>query len=519
MAQLNPIPSVEADAALDTPTENLGPAESGHGEGPGLSRPRMYRCANPTTAIPLIVTSANPRRPRILSVNQAFVDLVGYPAEELVGRSPALLFGELKERLVFASLRRELSSGRTTVARLTMIRKDGSSYLAGWCIQPTRGHAEEVDSMVCTLSDPALLTLANTAVPAPREAPREESRPVRTDAAVLLIGADHRIGRVSPAAASLLGIPQQRLTGVDFHDLGRQIGLCPSERPLEEIARGGGPWEGRFRTVDGRHLSGLVHPIDDGPYEDVSFVAVLRDETESRRIEVLAETVSLMNHTGYVFAGIRHELGNPVNSIKTGLSVLRNHDAAFSAEKRLEYYDRMLAEVSRIEYLLKGLRTFNAHECISARALPLADLFESLWRVIRSEADVKGLRSRCQVSKDVRVLADERALYQALLNLLTNAMEALEDSPDGCVELFAKPVGDLVNIEVRDNGPGMNPDALEHARRPFFTTKANGTGLGLAITQRIVSRMGGTLTLQSLPGLGTTARIQLARASATTEGF
>lgn len=97
----------------------------------------------------------------------------------------------------------------------------------------------------------------------------------------------------------------------------------------------------------------------------------LRDITEKARLESIAEAVNSMENIGCIFAGIRHEIGNPVNSITPGLRVLRNNIGSYPRETIADYLDRFLVEISRMEYLLQSLKSFSMYDNLEMRAVEL----------------------------------------------------------------------------------------------------------------------------------------------------
>ena len=103
--------------------------------------------------------------------------------------------------------------------------------------------------------------------------------------------------------------------------------------------------------------------------------------------------------------------------------------------------------------------------------------------------------------------ADESQLWQAVLNLIRNAIEAMPDG--GRLTLATKRDGDAVELQIADTGIGMTADQQHQLFKPFFSTKTGGTGLGLPLTQQIVVEHGGSITCQSDPAQGTTFRIRL----------
>jgi signal transduction histidine kinase len=111
-----------------------------------------------------------------------------------------------------------------------------------------------------------------------------------------------------------------------------------------------------------------------------------------------------------------------------------------------------------------------------------------------------------------RVPADPLALRRVLENLVGNAVESLGDRADGVVTVATEPVGPgdrLVRLSVADNGPGMSRPELDRAFDDFHTTKSGGTGLGLSIVRRLVLDLGGSLRIETAPGAGTRAIVEL----------
>ncbi len=107
------------------------------------------------------------------------------------------------------------------------------------------------------------------------------------------------------------------------------------------------------------------------------------------------------------------------------------------------------------------------------------------------------------------VLADPRTLEQVIVNLLTNALQAMAEGGTLSMTVAPSPDGQAVDLKVADTGPGIPADVIERIFDPFFTTKKDGTGLGLAISRRIVIAHKGTLHVESFAGAGTVFTIRL----------
>jgi C4-dicarboxylate-specific signal transduction histidine kinase len=289
---------------------------------------------------------------------------------------------------------------------------------------------------------------------------------------------------------------------IDFARLTDLLQLAP-----EVAGNGTTDSDPKILTLGSRLLGYTVHPISPR-----LVVVLLRDITERKRLEGIAEAANLMENIGYVFAGIRHELGNPVNSLKVTLSVLRRKLGSLGPEAVAEYTERSMAEIARIEYLLAGLRSFSMYESVRSAPLSLGPYLERFLGMANKDLAARGVRTVLDVpDEELWILADERALQQVLLNLLTNSLDALAGGESPTLHIIARPRETLTELTFRDNGSGMAPKALADAFKPFHTTKANGTGLGLVIVRKMLSAMGGHVVLSSRLGVGTEATITLAR--------
>lgn len=278
----------------------------------------------------------------------------------------------------------------------------------------------------------------------------------------------------------------------------------------------GRTWKGTLTVLlhgEERRMRFYAKPLL-GLHGERSHLVVVHDVTDVQRLQSIADAVSFSDNLGHFLSGIRHELGNPVNSIKTALTVLRANLDGFPREKVADYLDRVLGEVGRIEFLLRWLRCCSVDEVIELGPVSLPEIVRTLVPLVEPSAQRAGVTLVVEPVPAVMMLADVRALYQVLLNLVSNAIEALGGVAAPVLRIEATLVGDdRVELCVIDNGHGMSPEALAAAMRPFFTTKPTGTGLGLVIAQRLLAPQGGRLRLHSSVGVGTRAVVSLARAN------
>jgi PAS domain S-box-containing protein len=252
----------------------------------------------------------------------------------------------------------------------------------------------------------------------------------------------------------------------------------------------------------------VISPVKDEKNTIINFVCTSRDITSKKRLESIAEAANLMTNIGYIFSGIRHEIGNPINSIKMALTVLNNNLETYSLDRIKEFTERSLDEILRVEYLLKALKNFSMYEHLDVRKVRIDESLRSFVNLVNDDFQKKNIRIDTDFpDKPVVAPADPRALHQVLLNLFTNAADALEGVDEPVITLKLRKKVRLIKIEVRDNGCGIGDDEQLDLFKPFYTSKTYGTGLGLVITKKMLSKMNSTITIQSEKNKGTRAMI------------
>lgn len=220
---------------------------------------------------------------------------------------------------------------------------------------------------------------------------------------------------------------------------------------------------------------------------------------------------------GEMSATLAHEFMNPLGSIK-GVAEILSDEIPPGHEKR-SFLEILLREVERLERTARDTLRFGREVYpVLARCNPNA-LVETVLLLAREEALRHGVAVRTDLSDEVReVLLDEDKIQQVLLNLFTNAVQAMPDG--GSVRIRSRWVarpedpgdsdpGEGVCISVEDTGPGIPQEQIGRIFEPFYTTKPEGTGLGLAIVKRIVKAHGGSIRVESALGKGSTFSIWL----------
>jgi signal transduction histidine kinase len=244
------------------------------------------------------------------------------------------------------------------------------------------------------------------------------------------------------------------------------------------------------------------------------YVAVIiNDVTDQNRLEAIDEASEMMNNIGNVFSGIRHEIGNPLNSMKMALTVLKMNLEKFSKEEIKIYMDRMTDDAAKMESLLKSFKNFNMFEKPNIVRVDLGMFFKSLTQLLGADVRKKNINISIDILPEGRwVIVDTRALQHVAMNILANALDALSGVECPTLKIRGEAVGTKVFLSIIDNGCGMPDELVENAFKPFFTTKPHGTGLGLVISKKMLGQMNCDINIQSEKGSGTTITLTMPKA-------
>lgn len=232
----------------------------------------------------------------------------------------------------------------------------------------------------------------------------------------------------------------------------------------------------------------------------------IQSELEEKEMEAWQNLVRVLTH----------EIMNSVTPISslagTIESDLRQHfdeDADQLSEDEMRDIHLSLQTISkRSEALIRFVKEFRSLTSIpkpKPAVFSARTLLDEVCMLHKSELGEKGISAQIEVyPEDLTILADKGMIEQVLINLVKNAIQSFDDQAEKTLTLRAfvseksRPV-----IMVKDNGPGIDPDALEKIFIPFFTTKKTGSGIGLSLSRQIMRQHQGTLTVKSELGKGT----------------
>ncbi len=468
-------------------------------------RDKVHLLARTVEATPVGITISSPKG-TILYANPAEARMHGYSPEELLGQDIGVYtLPSIRKRMNVDALRRLDSRSRES----WNIRKDGSCFPVRLRSAPVIDECGNLLGKVSICEDVSKEHQAQKEIALAHET---LVRVLETSSDGILVTNEHdEIILANRAFLDLVNMPREEV-----------IGKRCSEAVRADIWRECHTRQDRWYSLTNREVR--IERADGTPilcllntnqfYEPngggTRLVYSFRDVTELRRLESIAATESLMDNIGFIFSGIRHEIGNPLNTIMTTANLIKSTAGRSQPHKIREYATWIHEESRRIQYLLQAFKNFSLFDQVKMEPMDLVAFVESFLSLVARDSDTRSIHITWNPTHEpVWVIADKRALHHAVLNLVTNAVQALSqtEDPEIVFSLSRLPRSGLVALKVSDNGPGISDSQISKLFKPMFSTKERGSGLGLPIVQKILSKMGADISVESQLGKGTTMTI------------
>ncbi|KAA9004654.1 PAS domain S-box protein [Paenibacillus spiritus] len=235
----------------------------------------------------------------------------------------------------------------------------------------------------------------------------------------------------------------------------------------------------------------------------LSFVHVSRDMSERNRMEELLRNSEKLTTVGQLAAGVAHEIRNPLTTLRGFLQLQRERRSI-----DLQHVDLMLSELERINLIVGEFLILAKPQAVLYQHKSIRRILGDVLSLLDSQANLHGIVFRTLwEEQDAQVYGEENQLKQVFINVLKNAIEAMEDGGTITLEQYSQS-GNVVII-ITDEGEGIPEELLPKLGEPFFTRKETGTGLGVMVSQRIIQAHKGTMDITSKAGEGTRVTIIL----------
>ncbi len=262
---------------------------------------------------------------------------------------------------------------------------------------------------------------------------------------------------------------------------------------------------------EGAIFDAFYYPMVDSTGEIYAVILHLKDVTEKVKMEAQLMHSTKLVAIGEMAAGVAHELNSPMTVI-IGTAQMMQRDLG-NDDPRSEWLDDIISCGMRCKKIIQNLLSFSRQGQFSLKETNINDQVEKVLSLIHYQIN----RNNIQIIKGLDpalpiVMANGHQLQQVVINLLLNARDALEERDGEKVIGITTAVQDhWAIITVKDNGCGIRPDCLTKIFNPFYTSKeaSKGTGLGLSVSLGIAQSHGGTLEVESQPGVGSTFKFKL----------
>ena len=333
-----------------------------------------------------------------------------------------------------------------------------------------------------------------------------------------------KIFYVNPATNNLFGYEDTELLGKDPIILNAHPDAKYIQKDILESVQQNKVWTGELlnKKKDGErfYIQDTVYRLNDEKGYFIAYVAFAEDITDRKHLEEQLLQAQKMEAVGQLAGGIAHDFNNILTAIIGYGNLLKTEMR--TDDHLLTYVKRMLVSAQRAANLTRSLLAFSRTQIINPRPINLNETVHSmedlLSRLIGESVDLSIIIK----DEDLTVMADSSQIELILLNLATNAMDAMPDGGDLIIKTdlvkaddhfikshgIEKP-GSYALMSVKDTGQGIDNDIKERIFEPFFTTKevGKGTGLGLSMVYGIVKQHDGYVDISSEPDRGTTFKI------------
>jgi PAS domain S-box-containing protein len=325
---------------------------------------------------------------------------------------------------------------------------------------------------------------------------------------VLVVGRDLVVERCNAAAERLLGLPRSEIEGRPYAEVARDEAAVRAIEDALERGRTLTDRQRRYADAHGRTVEILdgVAPVLAPDGAILGAIEVLRDMTELRALEARVRHQERMAALGEMAASVAHEIRNPLGTIEGFARLLRRDLEDQPNHRRLA--DKIVQGAQNLNYVITNLLTYVRPMSLQSETFDAGRLLASAVEGLGAGPAARQVRVEVEPPEPpVAVHGDIRQLRQVLLNLGLNAVEA--SGPGQTVRLAAFRTDTGVHFQVRDEGCGIQADAIPRLFDPFFTTKQGGTGLGLSLCHKIVAAHNGRIDVQTQEGRGSTFEVIL----------
>lgn len=328
--------------------------------------------------------------------------------------------------------------------------------------------------------------------------------------AIYMIDLYEKITRVNLTFEQLSGYRAKEVIGIKNMTI-PESHIAETNILMEKIKQGGStaPIESFVQTKSGDlvPVSITITPVMDEDNNVSGFVLVARDMSQRNQMEELIRRSEKLNTVGQLAAGVAHEIRNPLTTLR-GFMQMQLRTEQFNKQ----HIEVMLSELDRINLIVSEFLILSKPQAVRFTERDLRQVLSQVISLMDSEAILHNVVIRpFYTEMSCMVECEENQLKQVFINLIKNAIEAMPNG--GNILVLVERNETKVTCHVKDEGIGIDEEALKRIGDPFYTGKENGTGLGMMVSQKIINAHSGSMSIQSKVNQGTTISVVLPSSS------
>ncbi len=431
---------------------------------------------------PDIMTISSLKDARYVDVNDAYLNIVGFSREEVIGHTSYELniwqFPFDREKLlqhlqengrvrnlefVFRNRKGELV---TTLTSADIIKVDGEDCLL--CVVKDITDRKQMERDLI-LSEQRFTKAFNYS-------------PITMSITTLEEG---RFLNVNESFCRVLGYTREYLLRNSSIDIGFWVDLSQREEVKRIIAAGGSvrDMEVRFRRENDEIRFGLYSAERIELDGEICILSQFIDLTERKHMENEMTRLGQLNLVGEMAASIAHEIRNPMTTVRGYIQLLKEVE---KYADEIESFNLMIEELDRANSIITEFLSLAKNKMVEIKPVNLNTVINNVYPLILAKTMMQDKVISLNLDDIPDMLLDEQEIRQLILNLVNNGLESIPEGKAICLSTYV--TDDQVVLAVRDQGEGIKEEIIEKLGTPFFSTKEGGTGLGLAVCYGIASR-------------------------------
>ena len=440
--------------------------------------------------------------------NEAFAQLTGYSREEIVNKTHRDLTPPEYRELQAREAAKVVTTGEPVEYEKELIRKSGSRVPVSVTLFLVKGSQGKPAALAAIIRD---ITSHKRSAHLLQQSEARYRRLVEVSPDAIIVHRDSRILFINRKGLDLLRADDEsQIVGCSLLDFvqadGHEEAQARTRQLMEGVAEVSS-MEQKLVRLDGTTVEVEVTSTRFVDQEVPAILSVVRDVTERKRIGERLKRTERIAELGTLASGMAHEIGTPMNVILGRAEYLMNRTHEEPIKKGLQ---TIISQVERITRVMNQLLSFARRRVPERHALDLKQVVDNSLDMFEERFSRHHIHAAVTCDQDIPpVLADVDQMSQVLINLVINSTHAMPNG--GKLDIILTADQDHVHLKVMDTGHGIPPTTLPRIFEPFFTTKdsGEGTGLGLTVVKGIIDEHGGSITVQSEEGKGTTFLIQL----------